>query len=180
MTQTMTLSPRWVVALKGAACVFFLGHMAATCAPHVPVQSALQPLSQPFVHYEELTGNWQSWDMFTTIPYLHDYDVAVDVTDADGQKSTTGVTLPGLARYDRSVRNEAFFLRVVGDATYAAYLGGYVRNVCAALRARSGRGGQQLVFHESYERLRWLNEIRENGVISVHEDHPSKTFPCGD
>jgi hypothetical protein len=167
-------------ALKGAACVFFLGHMAATCAQHIPAQSALRPLSQPFLYYEELTGIWQSWDMFTTVPYLHGYDITLDVTESDGQTRQSGVTLPGLGRFDHTVRGESLFLRVVDDGDFAAYLEGYAERVCAALRASSGRGGQKLVLHESYERLRWLHEIRANGVISTREDHPSKSFQCGD
>jgi hypothetical protein len=144
------------------------------------VQSALQPLSRPFLHYQELTGIWQSWDMFTTIPYLHDYDVALDVTEADGETKRMGVVLPGLRRYDRSARNETFFLRVIGDPTFAAYLDAYVRRICAELHTKSGHAGQSLVFHESYARLNWLQVIRDTGVIAIHENHDSKPFPCGD
>jgi len=176
----MTLSPRLAIALKGGACLLFLGHMAATCAPHVPAQSALQPLSSPFVPYQELTGTWQSWDMFTTIPYLHAYDIGAHVTESDGTTTKIGVVLPGLRPYDRSVRGETFFLRVGSDANFDAYLGGYVESMCAALRARSGHGGQTLVFDESYERLRWLQDIRADGMISAHEDHTSRPFGCGD
>jgi len=165
-------------AFKAAACVVFAVHMMATCAQQIPPQSALHPLAEPFLHYEELTGIWQSWDMFTTIPYLHAYDVELDVTDADGQTRLTGLTLPGFQPYDHSVRNETFFIRVVGDKDYTEYLGGYVDNLCAALRTSTGRGGQKLVFHETYERLHWLQEIQGNGVISIHEDHPSRTFTC--
>jgi hypothetical protein len=176
----MTLSPRLIFALKGAGCVLFLGHMAATCAQHVPTQSALRPVSQPFLYYEELTGIWQSWDMFTTVPSLQGYDVTLDVTESDGQTRRAGVILPGLHRYDHAVRSETFFLRVVGDGDYTGYLEGYAERLCTALRASSGRGGQKLVLHEWYDRLRWLNEIRDNGVTSTREDHPSKTFACGD
>jgi hypothetical protein len=176
----MTLSPRLAIALKSAGCLVFLGHMAATCAPHVPAQSALQPLSRPFIPYEELTGTWQSWDMFTTIPYLHAYDIVAHVTEQDGTATTIGVVLPGLRRYDGSHRSETFFLRLGSDANFGAYLDGYIQRMCAALRARSGRGGQNLIFEESYERLRWLHEIRADGVISIHEDRTSKTFGCGD
>ena len=176
----MIIPPRLAAVLKSAACLLFLGHMAATCAPHVPAQSALQPLSKPFVPYEELTGTWQSWDMFTTIPYLHAYEIAAQVTESDGTTTPVGVVLPGLRPYDRSVRDETFFLRLGSDASFAPYVDGYIQGMCAALRARSGRGGQTLILEETYERLRWLHEIRADGVISIHEDHPSKAFVCGD
>jgi hypothetical protein len=176
----MTLSPRLTFALKCAACVLFLGHMAATCAQHVPAQSALRPVSQAFLYYEELTGIWQSWDMFTTVTYLHGYEITLEVTESDGQTRRAGPILPGLANYDHAVRSETLFLRVVGDGDYAGYLEGYTERLCTALRASSGRGGQKIVLHEWYDRLRWLNEIRDNGVISTREDHPSKTFACGD
>lgn len=152
--------------------------MAATCAPHVPEQSALRALSLPFGHYLELTGTWQSWDMFTTIPYFHAYEVSLNVTETDGKAERMGVMLPGLTRYDRAVRTETFFTRVLNDPLYAGYLDGYVGKVCETIRERSGHGGQRLVIQESIERLRWLQEIRENGVIANHEEHSSKTFTC--
>lgn len=173
----MRLSPRLIFPAKAAACVLFACHMAATCAPHIPPQSALAPLSKPFVHYWELTGIWQSWDMFTTIPYYHAYAVGLEVDEPDGGKTWRGVELPGFRRYDGSLRSETFFTRVLGEPDYTLHLAGYGERVCAALRAERGHGGQTLIFHESVERLHFLNEIRENGSISLHEEH-TKTVPC--
>lgn len=173
----MKLPPRLVFPARAAACVLFVGHMAATCAPQVPTQSALAPLSRPFVHYLELTGIWQSWDMFTTIPYYHGYDVKLEVVEADGGKSSMGVRLPLFRKYDGSLRTETFFTRILDEPDFGAHLEGYGERVCAALRAQRGHGGQSLVLRESVERLRFLNEIRESGSISIHEDH-TKTIPC--
>jgi hypothetical protein len=152
--------------------------MTATCAQQVPSQSALRSLSAPFVHYEEATGTWQSWDMFTTPPYFHDYRVVLQVTEPDGASREVGAILPGFSEYDHEVRTESFFLRVLNDPQFAGYLDAYAQQVCAALRARSGRGGHRLVVRDPRERLRFLNEIRENGVIANHEEHASKSFTC--
>ncbi|MGH7269261.1 MAG: hypothetical protein ACREJ3_02425 [Polyangiaceae bacterium] len=169
---------RLVTALKALACVAFAGHMAATCTQSIPAQSSLRPLAQPFYRYEELTGLWQSWNMFVTVPYFHGYDVNVEVTEPDGAKETAGVMLPGLRSFDHSLRAESFLMCVLGDPSCTRYLPGYVDGVCSALRAKSGHGHQKIVFHESYQRLRFLREIRSDGVIAKPEEHRSKTFDC--
>jgi hypothetical protein len=175
----MTLPAAWVTPLKAFASLLFLGHMAATCAQAIPDQSALRVLSPPFRHYDELTGLWQTWDMFTTIPYFHDYDVDLQVTEADGNVTRAGALLPGLRTFDRAVRTETLFMRYLYDPEFAPYLNGYIDNVCGELRARRGHGGQKVVVRESCQRMRWLNQIREDGNIANPEDHLSKTFTCG-
>jgi hypothetical protein len=163
---------------KAVACVLFVGHMAATCTQPIPVQSSLRPLAPPFYGYEELTGIWQSWNMFTTPPYLHSYGVQIEVTEPDGTKRVTGPMVPGLHRYDASLRAESFFTCILDDASCGQYVDGYVDSVCSELRSRSGHGGQRIVFHEVYERLRLLPDVRANGVIGNHEEHRSKPFDC--
>jgi hypothetical protein len=170
---------RGAAALKGAAVLVFLGHMAATCAPNIPEQSALGAASPPFHHYEELTGLWQTWDMFTTIPYYHHYDVDIEVTEIDGHVDHVGPLLPGLRPYDHALRTETLFMRLLYDAHFDEYLNQYADQACAEIRARRGHGGQKIVVHESCERMRWLNQIREDGVISNHEEHSSRPFVCG-
>lgn len=171
---------RAVNAGKALACVVFVGHMTATCAQQIPTQSALYPVVPPLAHYLELTGIWQSWNMFTTAPYFHSYRVDLEVTDADGAKTTRGVMLPGLKPFDYTLRAESFFSCVLDERDCSAYLEGYVAGVCLRLRAETGHGGQTLALKESLERLRRIPDIRENGVIANPEEHTSKSFPCGD
>jgi hypothetical protein len=171
---------RAVTALKALACVLFAGHMAATCVQHIPPQSALYRAAPPFTRYLEVTGVWQSWNMFTTAPYFHSYDVALEVTHTDGTKETRGVMLPGLERYDGTLRAESFFLCAINDRDCGNYLDGYLTAVCSTLHAESGRGGQTLRMKESIERLRRIPDILDGGVIANHEEHPSKSFVCGD
>jgi hypothetical protein len=176
----MNVSPRLATTLKGLACVLFVGHMAATCTQQIPAQSALRPLATPFYRYEELTGIWQSWNMFTTIPYLHKYGVELEVLQPDGTKETTGVMLPGLRDYDGTLRAESFLTCVLEDPSCALYVAGYVANICSELRARAGHGGQKVVFREAYERLRVLPDMRLNGVIAKRDEHRSPAYDCGD
>jgi hypothetical protein len=175
----MNPPPRAVTALKALACVLFAGHMAATCAQQIPPRSALADLVPPIGRYLQLTGTWQSWNMFTTAPYFHSYRVDLEVTEADGTKVKRGVMLPGLKDFDETLRAESFFTCALDDGEYAAYLDGYFSAVCSNLRAESGRGGQTLVLTESLERLRLIQDIRKNGIISNHEERPSKSFVCG-
>jgi hypothetical protein len=173
----MPLSLQRKSALKVAATVLFLGHMLATSIQHIPRDSALRPAAEPFVAYQALTGIWQDWDMFITIPYLHSYDVALDVSDEAGTSTSYGPLLPGLRAYDGDIRTEGFFTRVLEEDAFAGYREAYFRSVCAALRASSGKGGQTLVFRETFERIRLLAEIRAGGPIGRRDEHKTK-FAC--
>jgi hypothetical protein len=175
-----TMRPGLVKALKGAACVAFFWHMLATCAQHIPRQSALYPVTPPLAHYQELTGLWQAWDMFTTIPYYHSYDVEVLASEKDGTVERVGVGLPGLHFYDHAVRTETLFTRILYDPDFKPYLDAYADKVCSAMRSRLGHGGQTIVIHETCERLRWLEQIRVDGVVATREDHSSQAYSCAD
>jgi hypothetical protein len=170
----------WSTPLKGIASLLFLGHMTATCVQGIPEQSSLRPLSVPFRHYEEMTGLWQTWDMFTTIPYYHDYRVDLDVTEPGSEATREGVLLPGLREFDHAVRTETLFVRYLYDPDFAPYLNGYVDRACSELHAKSGHGGQKVAVRESCQRMRWLNQIREDGTIAIPEEHSSKVFACRD
>jgi hypothetical protein len=173
----MQLSPQRKMALKAALTLLFLGHMLATSVQHIPRDSALRPVAEPFGPYLALTGIWQDWDMFITIPYLHSYDVALEVTDANGTSVAYGPILPGLRPYDGDIRPEGFFTRVLEEPAFAGYREPYFRNVCAALRASSGKGGQTLLFRETFERIRSLAEIRAGGGIGRRDERKTK-FAC--
>jgi hypothetical protein len=178
--MTLPAAWAWATPLKALASLLFLGHMAATCVQALPAESAIRPLSVPFRHYEEVVGLWQTWDMFTTIPYFHDYHVDLQVTGADGRVTQEGVLLPGLRGFDRAVRTETLFMRLLYDPEFAPYLHGYIDNVCHELRAKRANGGQKVVVHESCQRMRFLNQIREDGKIANPEEHSSQVFTCGD
>jgi hypothetical protein len=171
---------RTATILKRAACVLFAWHMVATCAQHVPRQSALYAATTPFEHYQELTGLWQGWDMFTTIPYYHSYFVDVLVEEPDGRVERVGVGLPGLRKYDKVIRTETLFSRILYDPDFRPYLDAYADRMCAELRSRIGHGGQRIVLRESCERLRWLEQIRLDGVIATPEEHSSQVFRCSE
>jgi hypothetical protein len=175
--SAMPLSPQGKWALKVVATVLFLGHMLATSIQHIPRESALRPAAEPFVAYQALTGIWQDWDMFITIPYLHSYDVALDVGDGEETSTSYGPMLPGLRAYDGDIRSEGFFTRVLEEESFTVYREAYFRSVCAALRASSGKGGQTLVFRETFERIRPLSEIRAGGTIGKRDEHKTK-FAC--
>jgi hypothetical protein len=166
-------------ALKSAACALFFWHMAATCAQQVPRQSALGNANKPFARYEELTGLWQGWDMFTTIPYYHAYDIEILATEADGRVVRAGVGLPGLGKFGHVVRTETMFSRILYEPDFKPYLEAYAQKMCAELRGRLGHGGQKIVVHESCERMRYVEQIRTDGVIANHEEHSSQSFTCG-
>jgi hypothetical protein len=166
--------------LKAAACALFAWHMLATCAQQIPRASALYPASKPFAHYEEVTGLWQGWDMFTTIPYYHLYWVDVLATEPDGTQERIGVGLPGFSKFGHVVRTETMFARILYEPEFRPYLDAYAAKMCAAVHEHVGHGGQKVVVHESCERMRFVDQIRADGVIANHEEHSSQAFPCSE
>jgi hypothetical protein len=173
----MHLSLQWKTSLKIGATLLLLAHMLATCVQHIPKDSALRPAAAPFVGYQALTGIWQDWDMFITIPYLHAYDVTLEVTDAKTTSAAYGPMLPGLRAYDGDIRSEAFFTRVLNEEAFTGYRDAYFRSVCKALLEASAHGGQTLVFREKFSRIRPLVDIRAGGGIGKRDEHTMK-FEC--
>ncbi|MGH7440711.1 MAG: hypothetical protein ACRENE_33885 [Polyangiaceae bacterium] len=164
--------------LKAAACAFFVWHMLAIAVQQIPQASALAPLKRPFVHYQEATGIWQGWDMFTTIPYYHSYGLDVIATEPDGHMERVGVGLPGFTSFGGVVRTETAFSRILYEPDFDGYLGAYDVKMCSALHERLGHGGQKIFVRESAGRLRFLEQIRADGVISKPEEHDSPSFTC--
>ena len=154
---------RW---LKAGACAFFVWHMMAIAVQQIPQGSALAPASRPFVRYEEATGIWQGWDMFTTIPYYHSYGLDVIATEPDGHMERVGIGLPGFTGYGGVVRTETAFSRILYEPDFQGYLNAYYAKMCVALRERLGNGGQKIFVRESAGRMRFLDQIRADGVIS--------------
>jgi hypothetical protein len=164
--------PRFV---RRALAFVFVAHCAIMCTPHIPSGSAIKPIGAYFHKYLEATGTWQNWDMFTSIPYTHDYDAKVVVLQADGHEETVGPIVPGLLPYDHSLRVESFLTRALPGGYYR---GGYVKAVCRELRERDGHGGQRVVFRERYDRLRALKDIRVDGVIANPDVKNTGPYVC--
>jgi hypothetical protein len=151
--------------------------MFATCVQHIPKDSSLRPVAEPLVPYLALSGVWQDWDMFVTIPYLHSYNVTLQVTDPDGPADSVGPVLPGLRAYDGDIRTEGFFTRVLDEKAFAVYLDAYGARLCTELRAARGHGGQTIVVREAFSRIRPLADIRAGGGIGKRDEHSNK-FTC--
>jgi hypothetical protein len=77
------------------------------------------------------------------------------------------------------VRTETLFVRYLYTPEFGPYLSAYFDKVCGELRARHGHGGQKVIIRESCQRMRWLNQIREDGTIATPEEHASPVFTCG-
>jgi hypothetical protein len=164
--------------LKAAACAFFVWHMMAIGAQQIPQGSALAPVSKLFVRYEEATGIWQGWDMFTTIPYYHSYMLDVIASEPDGRLERVGIGLPGFTAFGHVVRTETAFSRILYEPDFRSYLDAYYVKMCSALKTRLGHGGQKIVVRETVERMRFLDQIRADGVIANREEHNSPSFTC--
>ena len=165
--------PRFV---RRALAVAFVAHCAVMCTPHIPSGSAVKPIGALFHKYLEATGTWQNWDMFTSIPYTHDYDAKVVLVDANGRdQEIVGPIVPGLVPYDHSLRVESFLTRALPGGHYR---GGYVKAVCRELRERDGHGGHRVVFRERFDRLRALKDMRVDGVISNPDIKNTGPYAC--
>jgi hypothetical protein len=139
----------------------------AVAAANFPRDTALSWLvTAPFSAYLTATEQWQSWDMFDTIPYDHRFTVRAFAAGKDGVEREIGPLLPGLAPFREVLRLHILFYRLYpGSPLAPAYWTTYARRLCAAARAADPSVAQVRLSFES-ERLRGLAEIREDGRLA--------------
>lgn len=160
-------------------CGFFVFHLAAITVANVPKTTALgSAIHRPFETYVRLAGLWQSWDMFTTIPYFLDLDAQL-VTLIDGREVRFGPMLPGLEPYKKELRIHGLFLRMTDPAGGSRDVASaYFRSACRAVEAHVGAKPTRIGVELFVRRIRPLTEIRRDGRIADVERRPFEGPPC--
>lgn len=156
--------------VRTVACAFFLFHIAAISIANVPETTALgSAFHAPFETYVRVAGLWQSWDMFTTIPYYLDLDAEL-VALVDGREVRFGPMLPGLSRYRKELRVHGFFLRITEPGgEWSHYSNAYFRAACRAVSTRTGVEPTRIGLDLLAGRIRPLADVRRDHRIAQIE-----------
>ena len=132
----MPPEPSWARLRKPAqlvAAIAFTFHTAAIGAVHLPATSTLRPgAMRVFGGYLGMSGSWQSWLMFTTIPYYHDYDIELVLHYSDGHEARRGPILPGFRPFDHTTRAYTYFVNMVPQDMHRTWFA-YMTRACESL-----------------------------------------------
>lgn len=137
--------------------------------------SLLQPQTS---RYLLLSGNWQSWRMFHSIPYDNDYDFMLYAYDSAGESQRLGFCLPGLTN-DKSPARISKLYSTFTTPGYRAYFDAYIINLGYSVASVSPEYTQYKLTLRS-QRMQSLKQVSETGKIStpkewVYGPHPVPT-----
>jgi SAM-dependent methyltransferase len=164
---------RW---LRAAACACFIYHSLAVTTWHLP--GPLGGVRGFFEEYMVHSGAWQFWNMFDTAPSLSGFDVEILATDDRRRTQVLGPILPGFAPRDGYLRHDVFFFRTLYADPAFPFLADYAQQACEALRDRGEFEPASITFRVREDRIRRLDEIRADHVLSTPSSFEKGPFPC--
>lgn len=166
-------------APRAALCAILIFHLAAITITNVPRTTALgSTFHRPFDAYLSFTGLWQSWAMFTTIPYYLEVDGSFVAIGADGRQTEYGPMLPGLEPYRKDPAIDVMFLRLGFVSDYAAYGGRYTAALCKAVAERTGTVPAGISFELRTKQLRPMKDVLRDGRIADPHSFKFGPTPC--
>lgn len=167
-------------AFRKLAALFFCYHVLAIAAVNFPEGNVLHDLLlRPFAKYLELTGQLQAWDMFDSKPDDQRFEVAAFVVDSANRETTVGPIVPGLKPFTPSLKLTTFFYRVHPGSPWSdPFWRRYTQRLCRAVRL--ARGPEPVVLWVDFvsHRLRTLEQIRADGVLSEKTVATRGPVPC--
>ena len=172
-------------SLRACIAVIFSFQALAILAANFPPGTALtNVVLAPFSAYLTATEQWQTWDMFDTIPYDRAFTVKAFAVDVNGKETEVGPILPGLTPFTPDLRTQTFFYRIYpGTGASNQYWETYAQRLCAAAKAdaSSRQMPQVATMYVDFisDRLRSLAEIRNDLVLSRRTTASRGPFQCG-
>jgi hypothetical protein len=171
---------RWSVARRSAACALVAYHLGAVTianlAESTDLTRSMHKLVDPYLHF---FGQWQEWDMFTTIPLYLSLQGKVVARATDGKETRYEPMLPGLAPQADSLRLASMFARVVwARRSFAWHVDRYRDAVCAAVGQQQGETPRSVRVELDAMVIRNLKLIRQDGVIAEPKTFKSEDLPC--
>lgn len=165
--------------IRALSSVFFTYHVVAVTALNFPTGNALRDrIVRPFQWYADKTAQWQSWDMFDSIPIDEKLEIAAFAVYPDGGEKKLGPILPGLVEFQDKLRLVTFFYYFDPEAEADAAWKTYSARLCKEVARREGAGAPFTLYVDfTYHRLRGLEEIRKDGVVS-EKITVTKQAPC--
>jgi len=148
----------------------------------------LPPQFRPSLPWKELTGAYatftgsrQGWNMFESIPVLHDFNCDIVVNRQDGKLEKIGPILPGFLDYKSNEGPRTFCLleRITGYDYFAAYRQAYLTRVDEHLR--SAAVAETLVdwsLQVEWSYTRSLFHIRRDNKLSIEKLKEYRVAPA--
>lgn len=171
---------RWAVVRRVLVCSLVLYHLSAVTIANLNESAELSQTLHRYVNpYLRAFGQWQEWDMFTTIPLYLSIEGKVVARRMDGSETRYDPMLPGLAPAPDSLRLASMFARLVwGRKGFRAHVDRYNRALCRAIAEREGSMPRTLRVEVDTQTIRALTAIRKDGVIADARTYKSEEAVC--
>lgn len=189
-SNTRLLTMRGVAALsalqrlgRAAISMLFAFHVLAVLAINLPLNSPFgNELRSPFEPYYYVSGIWQNWAMFDTIPRYRSIHprLLAQWSAEQGKTQTFGAAVPGLERYRHSTRLVSLYLRYVWQSgDYAVHVRTYLLRACAEIERRAGAKPARVSLVLDSQILIPLAQVRSSGRVAVkHRDTSPISVVC--
>lgn len=174
------LGPKFARPRRIIGCVLVLYHLAAVTISNLSESTAFsQTLHSAVNPYLRFSGQWQEWDMFTTIPLYLSISARIVARDMNGKETSFDPLLPGLSAAPDELRLVAMFARMVWARKFFRWHAErYQGAACDALAARTGEMPRSLHFELDAEVIRQLSAIRKDGKIADKRVFKSEEVLC--
>lgn len=155
-------------------------HMACVAIANLPenvsLGKALHELADPYLR---ASGQWQEWDMFTTIPLYADIRASLVARGDDGSETRYDPMLPGLTPQPDSLRIMSLFARLVWSRkAFTWYVKRFHGAACRAIAERSGATPKSVRVELQVQALRGPRAVRQTGVLADPRVFNSEDTPC--
>lgn len=168
------------VFLRAVGCVLLGYHMLAVGVANLSTNTKLRDLPHRwFRPYTTLFGQWQEWDMFTTIPYYASIQPSLIATNADGSTVSFDPWLPGLEPVPKSLKVTSLFARVMWSRTaFTDAVSRMERRACTAIAQHTNTPPKSVHYRLDTQRLNSLQTVRATKKIAHPEHFTTKPTAC--
>lgn len=168
------------VFVRFVGCTFLTYHMVAVTVANLNTSTKVRDLPHRwFRPYTTFFGQWQEWDMFTTIPYYASVRPTLVATAADGKTSDWGPWMPNLEPIPQSLRITSLFARMMWSRNaFGDAIARWERTACKAIRNHTDSSPKSVHLKLDTERLNPLQTVRTSQQISHPEHFTTKPTTC--
>jgi hypothetical protein len=173
-------SPRFQRAKRALIALLASAHMACVMIANLPDNVSLGKALHGFADpYLRAFGQWQEWDMFTTIPLYADIRAKLVARGEDGSETRYDPMLPGLTPQPDSLRVMSLFARLVWSRKpFTSYVARFHAAACRAIGQRSGSIPKTVRVELHVQALRSPRAVRQTGVSTDPRLFKSEDTPC--
>jgi hypothetical protein len=166
--------------LRTLGCAFFGYHMLAVAVANLAPNTKVRDLPHRWLRpYATFFGQWQEWDMFTTIPYYAEIHPTLVATNADNSTTDYGPWLPGLEPAPESLKVTSLFARIQWSRnSFGSAIAHWERAACAAIHEQTTRLPKSVHLRLDTQRINPLQTIRFSKQIAHPEHFTTKPTMC--